>query len=82
MKTRQVQSLILILVADTMNPSLGTPFAGVVLPGLLLAGLYLIYFLVLSMMWSTTVPAVPPLGLVIAVLGSMARSLPSIWTVA
>ena len=82
-----------------MNLSFGTLFAGAVLPGLLLAWLYLIYFLVLDVMRSAVVPAVPlaqhqpiparehvarpvkvalpPLGLVITVLGSPLRSLPS-----
>jgi tripartite ATP-independent transporter DctM subunit len=86
-------SLILILMADIMNLSVGTLFAGAVLPGLLLAGLYVIYFLVLGMIRPAMVPAVPlsqrqpiparelvvrlvkvvlpPLGLVIAVLGSI-----------
>lgn len=86
-------SLILILMADIMNLSVGTLFAGAVLPGLLLAGLYVIYFLVLGMIRPDLVPAVPlaqrqpiparelftrlvkvalpPLGLVIAVLGSI-----------
>jgi len=86
-------SLILILMADIMNLSVGTLFAGAVLPGLLLAGLYVVYFLVLGMVRPAMVPAVPlaqrqpiaarelvarlvkvalpPLGLVIAVLGSI-----------
>ena len=86
-------SLILILMADIMNLSVGTLFAGAVLPGLLLAGLYVIYFLVLGMIRPAMVPAVPlaqrqpiparelvarlvkvvlpPLGLVVAVLGSI-----------
>ena len=86
-------SLILILMADIMNLSVGTLFAGAVLPGLLLAGLYVVYFLVLGMIRPAMVPAVPlaqrqpiparelvarlvkvalpPLGLVIAVLGSI-----------
>lgn len=86
-------SLILILMADIMNLSVGTLFAGAVLPGLLLAGLYVVYFLVLGMVRPAMVPAVPlaqrqpiparelvarlvkvalpPLGLVTAVLGSI-----------
>lgn len=86
-------SLILILMADIMNLSVGTLFAGAVLPGLLLAGLYVIYFLVLGTIRPAMVPAVPlaqrqpiparelvarlvkvvlpPLGLVVAVLGSI-----------
>jgi tripartite ATP-independent transporter DctM subunit len=80
-------------MADIMNLSVGTLFAGAVLPGLLLAGLYVIYFLVLGMIRPAMVPAVPlaqrqpiparelvarlvkvvlpPLGLVVAVLGSI-----------
>jgi tripartite ATP-independent transporter DctM subunit len=86
-------SLILILLADIMNLSVGTLFAAAVLPGLLLAGLYVAYFLVLGAVRPGMVPAVPlaqrqpiparellarllrvalpPLGLVVAVLGSI-----------
>ena len=86
-------SLILILMADIMNLSVGTLFAAAVLPGLLLAGLYVAYFLVLGLVRPGMVPAVPlaerqpipareliarlvrvalpPLGLVVAVLGSI-----------
>jgi len=86
-------SLILILLADIMNLSVGTLFAAAVLPGLLLAGLYVLYFLLLGAVRPEMVPAVPiaqrqpipardlalrlvkvalpPLGLVIAVLGSI-----------
>jgi tripartite ATP-independent transporter DctM subunit len=86
-------SLILILLADIMNLSVGTLFAAAVFPGLLLAAFYVIYLLVLGMVRPAMVPAVPaesralistgellfrlvkvvapPLGLVIAVLGSI-----------
>ncbi|MCS6930805.1 MAG: TRAP transporter large permease subunit [Acetobacteraceae bacterium] len=86
-------SLILILLADIMNLSVGTLFAAAVLPGLLLAGLYVLYFLVLGAVRPAMVPpvpivqrqpiparelvarlvrvALPPLGLVVAVLGSI-----------
>jgi tripartite ATP-independent transporter DctM subunit len=86
-------SLILILLADIMNLSVGTLFAAAVLPGLLLAGLYVLYFLVLGAARPEMVPpvpiaqrqpiparelalrlvkvALPPLGLVVAVLGSI-----------
>ncbi|MCX8135224.1 MAG: TRAP transporter large permease subunit [Roseococcus sp.] len=86
-------SLILILLADIMNLSVGTLFAAAVFPGLLLAAFYVIYLLVLGMVRPEMVPAVPaeqraaistrelwwrllkvvapPLGLVVAVLGSI-----------
>jgi len=86
-------SLILILLADIMNLSVGTLFAAAVFPGLLLAAFYVIYLLVLGMVRPEMVPAIPaeqraaistgelwwrlikvvapPLGLVVAVLGSI-----------
>ena len=86
-------SLILILLADIMNLSVGTLFAAAVFPGLMLAAFYVIYLLVLGMVRPEMVPAVPaetrslistrelwfrlakvvapPLGLVVAVLGSI-----------
>jgi len=86
-------SLILILLADIMNLSVGTLFAAAVFPGLLLAAFYVIYLLLLGMVRPAMVPAVPvetraqisagelwwrllkvvlpPLGLVVAVLGSI-----------
>ncbi|MFN3448715.1 MAG: TRAP transporter large permease subunit [Roseococcus sp.] len=86
-------SLILILLADIMNLSVGTLFAAAVFPGLMLAAFYVIYLLVLGMLRPEMAPAVPaeqraaistrelwrrllkvvapPLGLVVAVLGSI-----------
>jgi tripartite ATP-independent transporter DctM subunit len=86
-------SLILILLADILNESVGTLFAAAVLPGLLLAAIYCLYILVLGMVRPDMVPPVPqeerdavgrrelwiklfrvvapPVGLVVAVLGSI-----------
>jgi tripartite ATP-independent transporter DctM subunit len=86
-------SLILILLADIMNLSVGTLFAAAMMPGLLLAALYVVYILVLGIVRPEMVPAVPPeeraqisgaqlagklfrvvappIGLVVAVLGSI-----------
>ncbi len=86
-------SLILILLADIMNESVGTLFAAAVLPGLVLSGIYVIYLLALGILRPDMVPpvpleernamsrrvlllkllrvALPPLGLVVAVLGSI-----------
>ncbi|MBI3436659.1 MAG: TRAP transporter large permease subunit, partial [Proteobacteria bacterium] len=86
-------SLILILLADIMNESVGTLFAAAMIPGLVLAGIYVLYILVLGIVKPDMVPAIPaheraqlsageltgkllrvvapPIGLVIAVLGSI-----------
>lgn len=86
-------SLILILLADITNQSVGTIFAAAMVPGLMLSAIYVIYILVLGIFLPEMVPAVPPeeraqisglqltgkilrvvappIGLVIAVLGSI-----------
>ena len=86
-------SLILILLADILQLSVGTLFAAAVMPGLLLAGLYCVYIMVLGVVRPGWVPAIPksereampraelwlkffkvvlpPLSLVLAVLGSI-----------
>jgi tripartite ATP-independent transporter DctM subunit len=86
-------SLILILLADIMQLSVGTLFAAAVIPGLLLSAVYIIYLLVLGMLKPDLMPpipieersrvsrseltrrfwkvVVPPIALVIAVLGSI-----------
>jgi tripartite ATP-independent transporter DctM subunit len=53
-------SLILILLADIMNVSVGTLFAAAMIPGLMLAGIYIIYILVLGLVRPAMVPAIPP----------------------
>jgi tripartite ATP-independent transporter DctM subunit len=52
-------SLILILLADILNESVGTLFAAAMIPGLMLAGIYCIYILVLGIVRPDMVPAVP-----------------------
>jgi len=86
-------SLVLILLSDILQLSVGTLFAAAVFPGLLLAALYCLYVVVLGMMRPAMVPAVPhaerravtpfalfkrfvavvvpPLVLVLSVLGSI-----------
>jgi tripartite ATP-independent transporter DctM subunit len=86
-------SLILILLADILNESVGTLFAAAVIPGLMLAAIYCVYILILGWLRPDTVPPVPraerdamprkellaklfkvvapPVGLVVAVLGSI-----------
>jgi len=86
-------SLILILLSDILQLSVGTLFAAAVVPGLLLAGLYCTYIVVLGMLRPDIMPPVPkaerdamprallwmrfvkvvlpPLLLVVAVLGSI-----------
>ncbi|HVZ51741.1 MAG TPA: TRAP transporter large permease subunit [Pseudolabrys sp.] len=86
-------SLILILLADITNQSVGTLFAAAMIPGLLLSAIYIVYILIVGVLWPKMVPAVPkeeraaisglqltgkilrvvapPIGLVVAVLGSI-----------
>jgi tripartite ATP-independent transporter DctM subunit len=52
-------SLILILLADIMNESVGTLFAAAMVPGLMLAGLYFLYLLGLGIVRPDLVPAIP-----------------------
>ncbi len=86
-------SLILILLSDIMQQSVGTLFAAAVGPGLLLAGVYIVFILILGWARPDLMPAmpqeerdeisrqqlflrfwkvaVPPVLLVVAVLGSI-----------
>jgi tripartite ATP-independent transporter DctM subunit len=86
-------SLILILLADILNESVGTLFAAAMVPGLVLSGIYVVYILVLGLVRPDMVPPIPkeeraliskgelagklmrvvapPIGLVVAVLGSI-----------
>ena len=52
-------SLILILLADILNESVGTLFAAAMIPGLMLAGIYVVYLLVLGIVRPDMVPPVP-----------------------
>jgi tripartite ATP-independent transporter DctM subunit len=52
-------SLILILLSDILQLSVGTLFAAAVMPGLLLASLYCSYIVVLGMVRPELVPVVP-----------------------
>ncbi|OYY20958.1 MAG: C4-dicarboxylate ABC transporter [Polynucleobacter sp. 24-46-87] len=86
-------SLILILLSDIMQLSVGTLFAAAVIPGLLLTTVYIIYILILGWVKPDLMPpipleerskvsgkelwkrfwkvVVPPIMLVVAVLGSI-----------
>lgn len=86
-------SLVLILLSDITQQSVGTLFAAAVGPGLLLAGIYLAFILILGWLKPELMPAmpkterdgvskrelfvrfwkvvVPPIFLVVAVLGSI-----------
>ena len=52
-------SLVLILLSDILGQGLGTLFAAAMIPGLLLAGIYSIYLLVLGWLWPEMAPAIP-----------------------
>jgi tripartite ATP-independent transporter DctM subunit len=86
-------SLVLILLADILSESVGTMFAAAMVPGLMLAGIYLLGLGILAFFRPDMLPpipaderadmsgrqlakkfmlvVVPPIGLVVAVLGSI-----------
>ena len=80
-------SIILIILGDVMSVSVGELFMGAVLPGLVLVGLYIVYILIFSYLRPEAAPVakdvkevsvkeivaaiVPPMLLMVAVLGSI-----------
>jgi len=80
-------SIILIILGDVMNVSVGELFMGAVLPGLVLVGLYIVYILVYAWLKPDVAPVAvhhervglartlaaiaPPMLLMVAVLGSI-----------
>ena len=52
-------SLILILLSDILQLSVGTLFAAAVIPGLMLAAIYCVYIVVVGMLWPDKVPPIP-----------------------
>jgi len=52
-------SLVLIVLADQLGRSVGDMYAGALLPGLLLVGLYLLFILVVAFVKPVWVPALP-----------------------
>jgi TRAP-type mannitol/chloroaromatic compound transport system permease large subunit len=53
-------SLVLIVLADQMGRSVGDMYAGALLPGVLLVGLYLSFILFIAFVRPSWVPALPP----------------------
>jgi TRAP-type mannitol/chloroaromatic compound transport system permease large subunit len=53
-------SLVLIIMADQLNRPVGDMYAGAIIPGLVLAGLYFVYVAAIAMAQPKWVPALPP----------------------
>jgi TRAP-type mannitol/chloroaromatic compound transport system permease large subunit len=53
-------SLVLIVLADQLGRSVGDMYAGALIPGLVLTGLYMLYILVMSIIRPNSMPALPP----------------------
>jgi len=53
-------SLVLIVLADQLGRSVGDMYAGALLPGLMLVGLYLLFIVVVALVKPSWVPALPP----------------------
>src|SRR5258706_14968614 len=52
-------SLILILLSDILQLSVGTLFAAAAIPGLLLAAIYCVYIVILGIIRPDSVPPIP-----------------------
>ncbi len=53
-------SLVLIVLADQLGRSVGDMYAGALVPGLLLVGLYILFVVVVALFKPAMVPALPP----------------------
>jgi TRAP-type mannitol/chloroaromatic compound transport system permease large subunit len=53
-------SLVLIVLADQLGRSVGDMYAGALIPGLLLVGLYILFIVVVAIVKPDMVPALPP----------------------
>jgi TRAP-type mannitol/chloroaromatic compound transport system permease large subunit len=53
-------SLVLIVLADQLGKSVGDMYAGALIPGLLLVGLYLLFIFAVAILRPSWVPALPP----------------------
>ncbi|MFN3302253.1 MAG: TRAP transporter large permease subunit [Roseateles sp.] len=53
-------SLVLIVLADQLGRSVGDMYAGALVPGLLLVGMYLLFIIAIAIVKPTWVPALPP----------------------
>ena len=53
-------SLVLIVLADQLGRSVGDMYAGALIPGLLLVGLYILFIVAVAIFRPSMVPALPP----------------------
>lgn len=53
-------SLVLIVLADQLGRSVGDMYAGALVPGLILTGLYVVYIFGVSVIYPQALPALPP----------------------
>ncbi|PBB39257.1 C4-dicarboxylate ABC transporter [Mesorhizobium sp. WSM3868] len=52
-------SLVLIVLADQLGRSVGDMYAGALIPGLVLTGIYMLYILIMSIVRPNAMPALP-----------------------
>lgn len=53
-------SLVLIILADQLGRSIGDMYRAAMIPGLILAGLYIVYVVIMSLIKPQSAPALPP----------------------
>ena len=52
-------SIVLVLLGDIMNVSVGDLFVGAVIPGMILVGLYMLYILIVAQIKPEWAPPIP-----------------------
>jgi TRAP-type mannitol/chloroaromatic compound transport system permease large subunit len=53
-------SLVLIVLADQLGRSVGDMYAGALVPGLMLVGMYMLFVIIVALVKPSMVPALPP----------------------
>ena len=79
-------SLVLIVLADQLGRSVGDMYAGALIPGLVLTGIYMLYIVIMSIIRPNSMPALPleartlghgVISLIVALLVAAAVSYPA-----
>ncbi len=72
-------SLVLVVLSDQLGASVGDLFVGALIPGLLLAGLYAVYVLVVAFLRPGMAPALPPAARTLQGAALMRRTLVAVF---
>jgi tripartite ATP-independent transporter DctM subunit len=53
-------SIVLVILGDQIGVSVGDLFLGAIVPGVMLAGMFMLWVVVVAIAWPTAAPALPP----------------------